>query len=276
MRTFAERPKITQQITSIKSRIPRRAHIGQSHAVSSIFHSQRMFDNKDEQRLTGANSTRGLKADVGDEEILRGRTTGEIILDVVRPVGTALENALISGAGASAEVRVATTTKKGPTWKKYGVFVWHADFKTTGRSGWIVQEIFNTWQAKDAAGKAVASPLTPHYLEAWAVDSAGKVTPKQSARTGKSMANDHWDTPNLKVYYRAVEGHSATTAKVYFTKTNPATQGFIRNNPATNAGGLLSSTTTPAGLGKVRLYRYAQSTWDSTRAVPIHVGSAGP
>jgi len=125
-------------------------------------------------------------------------------------------------------------------------------------------------------GKAVSSPLTPHYLEAWAVDSAGKVTPRQSIRATKGAANDYWDTPNLKVYYRAVEGHSATMARVYFTKTNPATQGFIRNNPATNAAGLLSSTTTPVGLGSVRLYRYAQSTWDSTKAVPAFFGSAGP
>lgn len=222
------------------------------------------------------NPTHGLKPGVEDNEILRGRTTGEIIGDIVRPVGTALENALIANAGASAGVSVTTITQKGPTWSSHGAFVWHVDFKTTGRSGWIVQDIVNTWRAKDAAGKSVASPLTPHYLEAWAVDSAGKVTPRQSIRTAKGAANDYWDTPNLKLYYRAVEGHSATMARVYFTKTNPATQGFIRNNPATNAAGLLSSTTTPAGLGSVRLYRYAQSTWDSTKTVPTHFGSAGP
>ncbi len=319
MRTFVEKPRVFQQITSPKSTMPRRVHSGQNYKVSSILHSQRMTGRQVAQRSikenteavndasttieiprlgrdprrmpmhlkaqaempqggdsVADNSTHGLKPGVEDNEILRGRTTEEVFLDMVRPAGTALENALIANAGASSGVSVTTIHQKGPTWSGHGAFVWHVDFKTTGRNGWIVQDIVNTWRAKDAAGKSVASPLTPHYLEAWAVDSAGKVTPRQSIRTAKGPANDYWDTPNLKLYYRAAEGHSATMAKVYFTKTNPATQGFIRNNPATNAAGLLSSTTTPAGLGSVRLYRYTQSTWDSTKAVPTFFGSAGP
>jgi hypothetical protein len=270
MRTFAERPKITQQITSAKSRTPRRAHSGQSNAVSSILHAQRIIDNQAEQRSIEAHSIRGLKPDVRDDEIIRGRTTGEIIGDVARPVGTALGNVVTSAAGLLTGISISTTTKKGPTWNNHGAFVWHVGFNTTGRSGWIVQDMVNTWRAKDAAGNAVASPLTPHYLEAWAVDSTGKVTPTIGAD------NDYWDNPNLKTTYRAVEGHLATRGRLFFTKTNPATQGFIRNNPATNAAGLLSSTTTPAGLGFVRLFRFAQSTWDSTGSVPIHFGSAGP
>ncbi len=270
MRTFTERPKITQQITSTKSRIHRRVHSGQSAAVSSILQAQRLNDNNDDQRSIELNSLRGLKAEVREEEILRGRTTDEIIGDIVRPVGTALGNVVTSTAGLLTGISVSTKTTQGPTWRNHGAFVWHVGFNTTGRSGWIVQDLVNTWRAKDARGNAVASPLTPHFLEAWAVDGAGKVTPAIGAD------NDYWDNPNLQTSYGAVEGHLSTRGKVYFTKTNPATQGFTKNNPATNAAGLLSSTTTPAGLGMVRLFRYAQSTWDSTKPVPTHFGSAGP
>lgn len=266
MRAFTE--KNIQKTTSAKSRIPR-PHIGQNHPVGAILQAQRMIDNQAEQWSTEAIPTRGLP-DTERDEIIRGRTADEKINDVARPVVTVLGNVATSIASALTGISISTTTKQGPTWNNHGAFVWHVGFNTTGRSGWIIQDMVNTWRAKDAAGKSVASPLTPHYLEAWAVDSTGKVTPSIGAE------NDYWDNPNLRASYGAVEGHLATRAKLYFTKTNPATQGFIKNNPATNAAGLLSSTTTPAGLGIVRLYRYAQSTWDSTKPVPTHFGSAGP
>lgn len=270
MRTFAEKTKVTRQNTSSKSRTLRRTYIGQSDNVRAVLHARRMIDNQAKHGSIAANSTRGLKSDLDDNKIIRGRTPEEIVGDVARPIGTALGNVITSTAGMLTGINISTKTTKGPTWNSHGAFVWHVGFNTTGRNGWIIQDVVNTWRAKDARSKAVASPLTPHFLEAWAVDSAGKVTPS----IGKD--NDYWDNPNLKTTYGAVEGHLATRAKLYFTKTNPATQGFIKNNPATNAAGLLSSTIAPTGLGIVRLYRYAQSTWDSTGSVPIHFGSAGP
>ncbi|MCP5244951.1 MAG: hypothetical protein H6937_13020 [Burkholderiales bacterium] len=270
MHMFAEKPKVAQQNAPGKPKIPRRTHSEQSDNVRAILHTQRMVDSQAEQGTIAVNSTRGLQSDVEDDEIIRGPTTEEIVGDVARPIGTVLGNVITSAAGMLTGISISTKTNKGPTWNNHGAFVWHVGFNTTGRSGWIIQDVVNTWRAKDARGNAVASPLTPHFLEAWTVDSAGKVTPN----IGKD--NDYWDNPNLNTSYGAVEGHLATRAKLYFTKTNPATQGFIRNNPATNASGLLSSTQTPTGLGIVRLYRYAQSTWDSTGTVPIHFGSAGP
>jgi len=215
-------------------------------------------------------ATRGLKSGVGEDEILRGRTVGEVIGDVARPVGTALGNVVGSVVGASTGISISSTTNAGPTWNNHGSFVWHVGFNTTGRSGWIVQDVVNTWRAENAVGNAVPSPSTPHFWEAWAVDGTGNVTPSVGAD------NDYWDNPDLKATYGAVEGHWATKGKLYFTTTDPATQGFTRNNQATNAGILLSSTTAPAGLGIARLHRYAQGTWDSTGAVPTHSGSAWP
>ena len=51
MRTFAQKPKATQQTTSTKSAIPRRTHFSQSHEVNSILHLQRTIGNQAVKRL---------------------------------------------------------------------------------------------------------------------------------------------------------------------------------------------------------------------------------
>ena len=51
MRTFAEKPKATQQTTSAKSTTPGRAHFGQSRKVNSILHLQRTLGNQAMQRM---------------------------------------------------------------------------------------------------------------------------------------------------------------------------------------------------------------------------------
>lgn len=215
-----------------------------------------------------AQPSRGLKPGVSDE-LIRGRTPSEKAGDIVRPVGTLLGNVVGATAGMVTGISISTTSNSGPTFKRHGACTWHVGFNTTGRNGWIVQDIVNTWRAEDALGHAVASPATPHYYEAWRVDAAGNVTPKVGSD------NDYWDNPNLKTKYGAVEGHWSTKGKLYFTTVNPATQGFTRNNPATNAGRLLSSTTAPAALklGLARHHRYAQGTWESSG---VHTGSMGP
>lgn len=62
MRTFAEKPKATQQTTSAKSAIPGRAHFGHSHEANSILHLQRTTGYLAVQRLLEA-STRNVKGD---------------------------------------------------------------------------------------------------------------------------------------------------------------------------------------------------------------------
>ena len=51
MRTFAQKPKATQQTTSAKSTIPGRAHFGQSREVNSILRLQRTIGNQAVQRM---------------------------------------------------------------------------------------------------------------------------------------------------------------------------------------------------------------------------------
>jgi hypothetical protein len=51
MRTFAQKPKATQQNTSTKSTMPGRAHFGQSREVNSILHLQRTIGNQGVRRI---------------------------------------------------------------------------------------------------------------------------------------------------------------------------------------------------------------------------------
>ena len=60
MRTFALKPKATQQTTSAKSTIPGRGHFGQSPEVRSILHLQRTIGNQAVQRM--------LQTDAGQPE----------------------------------------------------------------------------------------------------------------------------------------------------------------------------------------------------------------
>jgi hypothetical protein len=54
LRTFAQKPKATQETTSAKSTIPGQAHFGQSHAVDSILRLQHTIGNQAVQRLLQA------------------------------------------------------------------------------------------------------------------------------------------------------------------------------------------------------------------------------
>jgi hypothetical protein len=213
---------------------------------------------------------RGLSLEPAPDEVIRGSTVGETIGDIARPVGTAIGNVVGDIAGVLTGISIDSSDVLSPTWLAGGAFKWHVAFSTTGRSGWIVQEINNSWRAQDAAGARVASPFTPQYWEAWTVGATGTVAPSVAG------FNDMWDQGDLNGTLGAVEGHWATTATVFSTTTNPATMGFTANNPATNAGVLLSTTTAPVGLGIGRLHRYAQGGWDSRGAAPVHTGSAGP
>ena len=228
-------------------------------------------------RTTDRAVTFGLKAGAAEDEIVMGRTVGEFAGDVARPVGTAASNVFGAAVGALTGISISSSDTLAATWTPNFRFDWHVGFTTTGRSGWIVQEISNdTWRAQDAAGTAIGSPLVPHFFEAWDVDAAGSVTPNIGA------TNDIWQFPDMTAlpapFSSAVEGHWGSTASLFFTTVDPATQGFIRRNPATPSGDLLSSLTAPAalGLGIARLHRFAQGTWDSTGAVSTHDGLAGP
>lgn len=56
MRTFAQKPKASQQPTSPKSTIPSRAHFGQSREANSIPHLQRTIGNQAVRRMLQTNA----------------------------------------------------------------------------------------------------------------------------------------------------------------------------------------------------------------------------
>jgi hypothetical protein len=59
MRTFAEKPKATQQTTSAKSTKSERAYLKHSHEVNSLLYLQRTIGNQAAQRLLNANTKDG-------------------------------------------------------------------------------------------------------------------------------------------------------------------------------------------------------------------------
>jgi hypothetical protein len=160
---------------------------------------------------------------------------------------------------------IASTTVSGPTWNANGAFDWRVGFSTTGRSGWIVQEIVNTYVGQDASGGSIATGVVPHYWEAWAVGATGAVTPAASG------VNDFWLRPNKGP---STKGNWSMAGKLFFTTTDPATQGFTAGG-VSNAGILLSSTSQPTGLGSTLLTRQANGKWDSIKTpAEAHAGTA--
>jgi hypothetical protein len=206
----------------------------------------------------------GFKEPSSPDQDIGGRTFGELMGDIGRPIGTGIGNVVGGIAGAVTGISISQATTLAPVWNPHGHFMWNIGFNTTGRNGWLIQEIASTRRAQDAAGAALPDGLTPRYFEAWAVDGAGVITPSAGG------THDFWQR---RSFGAGSQGHWSIRAKVWFTQTDPATQGFAVGN-APEAGGLLSSTAEPAGLGVARLHRYAQGTWDSTTAAPTHTGSA--
>lgn len=169
-------------------------------------------------------------------------------------------------APAAAPITISTNTTTPARWGPNGEFEWVVAFNTNGRNGWIVQEVVNVYRPKDAAGNLLGPPhATPKYYEAWTVDAAGTITPNPTG------SNDWWQRPNRG---NNTKGDWSMTGKVYWTTTNPATQGFVARG-VPDAGILLSTTTEPAGLGTVKLNRQANGTWDSSSTPAVaHTGTA--
>jgi len=200
-----------------------------------------------------------------NQAMIGGRTFGEALGDAGRVVGTAVGNVIGGAAAALTGININSTSTAAPTWSNHGQFSWQVGFTTTGTSGWLVQEVINTYRAQDALGTDLGGARpTPQYWEAWAVDAASAITPAVGG------THDFWLRPSRGTN---TQGHWSMRGKVYFTTTDPATQGFTSGGVA-DAGILLSSTAAPAGLGVARLHRYAQGTWDSTGTTPTHTGSA--
>lgn len=182
------------------------------------------------------------------------------------PPATPPATPAVPPAPTPAAITISTSNHVAPTWGKNGYFNWVVYFNTNATNGWIVQEIINVYNPQNAAGQPLGPPhATPRYYEAWSVGASSQVEP------GNGVDNDYWTRPNRG---DNTQGNWSMTGNVYFTTTDPATQGFAARR-VPDAGDLLSSTTAPAGLGTVKLVRRASGSWNSasTPAVP-HTGSA--
>jgi hypothetical protein len=205
----------------------------------------------------------GLDPEKPTEDI-GGRTAGEFAGDMARPVGSFLGDAVGAVAGFLGGNTINADTKVGPKFNPNGHFDWGIQWVTSGRSGWIVQEIVNTIRAEKENGAALPTGLTPQYWEAWEVDDKGV------AEMGDARGNDDWIRADRG---DKTKGHWSMKGVVYWTDEDPVKQGFKRG-AVRNAGDLLATTTAPSGLGVARDHRYAQGTWDSTVDKPYHDGSA--
>lgn len=244
---------------------------GLAPAPQRVLDLQRSAGNAAVQRMLARDAgAGGLMPGIAPDDEEQAEVVGgfmDDVGDVARPVGAAVGNAAGAVVGALTGVSISSTSNSGPTWGNHGHFDWRVGFTTSGTSGWIVQEINNDLTGTGSGGGALPGKMpTRQYWEAWAVDASSAITPAIGAN------NDYWIRPGRGA---GSKGHWSMTGAVYFTKTDPKTQGFTPGG-VPDAGILLSTTSAPSGLGLARLRRYAQGTWDSTGAAPVHTGSAGP
>jgi hypothetical protein len=179
------------------------------------------------------------------------------------------------GASATApapSVSISTSTISAATWKPHGEFKWWVQWNPSGKSGWIVQKVTNTYSGTDGSGTAITNAsvgATPSYWEAWAVDATGKVTASPSLQVNR----DQFERPNLGA---GSKGQWSMQGDVFWTTSDPATSGMSPGGVG-NAGVLLSSTSAPGNLSSQLLTRTANGQWDDTASPAVaHHGAASP
>jgi hypothetical protein len=154
-------------------------------------------------------------------------------------------------------------------------FQWDVNFSTSLRNGWLVQEIVNVFNRNTCPGAAIASPVTPHYWEAWWVDGAGNVlipTAINAARTRATttavpaVAHDLWRRPSAAV---PSTGNWSMNARLFTCLRLPA--GFAAGNVA-DAVALPSTAAAPNAddLGLVEASRHAGGRWNCCGPAATH------
>jgi hypothetical protein len=228
-----------------------------SISPSQVLQLQSSIGNKDTNRLLA-----GLMPGVDPED------DNQIVGGIQSHTALTSNNIMRQGDGPAspATVNISTSTNTGPTWTDHGHFDWRVGFVTNATSGWIIQELFNSYSIQDASGNDVVPRFTPHYWEAWAVSENSAVTPNIGPD------NDYWIRPSRG---NNTKGTWSMDGAVTYTTTDPATQGFTPRG-VREAGILLSTTTAPRDPGMLLMNRAANGTWDSTTGTPTHAGAAGP
>jgi outer membrane protein OmpA-like peptidoglycan-associated protein len=121
---------------------------------------------------------------------------------------------------------------------------WTLNRNSAAAGGFVIQEINETWDVKDCAGKQVANPdprTSPlRFFEAWRVPPASAVA--------NPFTSDTWFWPsNLPWAGGCTNGTVAIRGSArYFDNVSALPAHMIVNNPATFSGPLQSSVTDPA------------------------------
>ena len=165
--------------------------------------------------------------------------------------------------GTHSAIVATETTSAGPTYNPCGDFLWHSAFATSGRSGFLVQQINNGYNVQTCGGAPIPNPHpTPVYYEAWQVDAAGNVSPKVGA------VNDMWirpARPNTK-------GSWSMTGNVHWAKSLEPAAGFGAGN-VQDAGILQSTLTQPTNIANPILTRRKGGTWDCCAGKNTHTAT---
>jgi hypothetical protein len=153
----------------------------------------------------------------------------------------------------SARVATATNTAGPPAFSPCGQFLWNVGFLTSGRNGFLVQEIINTYNVQSCAGVAIPNPHPePHYYEAWTVDAAGTVTPNVGA------TNDMWIRPARP----NTRGSWGMVGNVHWAANLEPAAGFGVGNVGDAGPILMSTLTRPTNIAHPILTRRTGGTWD--------------
>jgi hypothetical protein len=190
MRTFAQKPKATQQTTSAKPAIPSRVHCGQSREVSSILNLQRTIGNQAVQQLLQA-KTEDFKASpvsgtspsltydfsrIPVHTSLGGNRTLSALEQAGQPLSSVDQDYFLSQLGMDvSQVRIHTSQQDEVIAQQYG-----AQALTYGK-----HIVFNhgQYQPQTTAGKELLAHELTHVKQ----QSTAEPTPKKVQR--KSLAD---------------------------------------------------------------------------------------
>ena len=151
---------------------------------------------------------------------------------------------------------VSAATSAGPTFSSCRGYNLVQDWSTTGRNGFIIQEVTNSGSITKCDGTSVTPPNTPHYWEAWSVDGSGAV--------GDGGA-DLW----FRASRPGTRGSWAMDGNVGFVDALDPAAGFSRT-AVPDANGLLATTTDPNNLYPATLTRHRAGEWNCCGGENFH------
>jgi hypothetical protein len=165
-------------------------------------------------------------------------------------------------AGSRRPLMITTSDVTPRIRRTCGEFLYYFRWITNARSGFIVQEISNTYSANDCTGTAdnTIAP-TSHFYEAWEVDSRGAAQPEQVTPLG--TVNDKWERPARPDANGTPgsQGDWSIAGKVYWTPSlDPAASFSVGAVP--DAKLLRSTERRPANLGSSLLEHRVGGIWD--------------